>query len=294
MQLSITTDYVTDHGDPEPYLRKIAEAGFTHLHWCHHWLSDFLYASSEIEQIGRWLKEFDLAVLDVHGSEGIEKFWYSPHDYARRAGVELVKNRIDFTAQLGGDAVVMHAYPPTTAPAYAPFNDLAWDLLRRSLDELAPYARERGIRIAIENLVDFPGVAAGATTFAQAADNWPLISRLCATYAPDFLGVCYDPGHGNLGGDRMDGLMPLLDRLIVLHLNENDGRGDQHHLLFSDNVDWARLARLVARSAYNKPMSMEVSIKASGIDDETEFLAQAYATGQKFAEMVDAARAGTV
>ena len=75
--LSITTDYFTDHGDPSPYLRRIADAGFTHIHWCHHWRSDFLYADAEIDQIGYWLKEYGLVLHDVHGSEGIEKFWYA-------------------------------------------------------------------------------------------------------------------------------------------------------------------------------------------------------------------------
>ena len=44
--LSITTDYAKDVGDPSPYLRSIAEAGFSHLHWCHQWNTDFLYAAS--------------------------------------------------------------------------------------------------------------------------------------------------------------------------------------------------------------------------------------------------------
>jgi hypothetical protein len=37
MELSINTDYLTDKLSPEPCLRRIADAGFTHIHWCHHW-----------------------------------------------------------------------------------------------------------------------------------------------------------------------------------------------------------------------------------------------------------------
>ena len=131
MQLSITTDYVRDDGNPEPYLRRIAEAGMTHIHWCHHWCTDFLYADSEIEQIGRWFADYGLRLNDVHGSEGVEKFWYSPWEYARLAGVELVQNRIDFAARLGADVVVMHVYPQTVAPEYAPFNAIVWDQVRQ-------------------------------------------------------------------------------------------------------------------------------------------------------------------
>lgn len=284
--LSITTDYVTDHGDPEPYLRRIAEAGFTHIHWCHHWRSDFLYAESEIAQIQAWLREYGLQLLDVHGSEGIEKFWYSPKEYARLAGVELVQNRLDFAARLGGDAIVMHVYPETRHPDLHPLDGVAWDQLRRTLDALQPYALERGVRIAVENLIDFPAVQAEAISVEEADDNFKRIQELFALYPPEFLGLCYDSGHAHLGYDRMDKLAGVADRLCVLHLHDNDSRGDQHRLLFQDTIDWSRLAELIAESAYAKPISMEVSIGNTGIENEEEFLQQAFDTGTRFAQMV--------
>lgn len=288
MQLSITTDYVRDQGDPEPYLRRIADAGITHLHWCHHWRSDFLYADSEIEQMARWFAEYGLFLNDVHGSEGVEKFWYSSKEYARLAGVELVKNRIDFAERLGANVVIMHIYPDTVEPALQPYNEIAWTQLRRSLDELQPYALERGVRIAAENLIDFPAVEAGAVSLAEASDNFGRIADLFELYPPEYLGVCYDPGHGNLGRDRMSELDRLKDRLIALHLNDNDGEGDQHRLLFSATVDWSRLAGIIATSGYpHKPMSMELSIHNSGIDNEVAFLREARKTGKEFVRMVN-------
>ena len=290
MQLSITSDYARDSGDPEPYLRRIAEAGLTHVHWCHHWRSDFLYADSEIAQIRAWFDEYGLTLNDVHGSEGVEKFWYSPKEYARLAGVELVKNRIDFAARLGADVVIMHVYPDTLAPEYAPFNAVAWDQLRRSLDALEPYAGERGVRIAIENLIDDPALMAQVVDIHQVGDNFEKIGRLFSLYPPEYLGLCYDSGHANLGRDRMDDLEPLTDRLLALHLHDNDGMADQHRLIFSNEIDWTRLAGLIAQSAYHKPISMEVAIKNTGIETEEEFLQQAYETGARFARMVEERR----
>ncbi|MCB0150800.1 MAG: TIM barrel protein, partial [Caldilineaceae bacterium] len=169
------------------------------VHWCHQWRSDFLYADSEIEQIGRWLDEYGLKLNDVHGSEGIEKFWYAPEEYARLAGIELVKNRIDFTAKLGGDAVVMHVYPPTVRPDLAPYNDFLFDQIRRSLDDLQSYAVERGVRIALENLIDFAATEAKVADVTQVGDNAELLARLLAAYPPEFLGLCFDSGHAILG-----------------------------------------------------------------------------------------------
>ena len=68
MEVSIATDFNGSTGKPGKSMRQIAEAGFTHLHWCHQWCTDYLYSDSEIEQIGNWMKEFGLKLLDIHGS----------------------------------------------------------------------------------------------------------------------------------------------------------------------------------------------------------------------------------
>lgn len=289
--LSLTSDYVTDHGNPEPYLSMMAEAGFTHVHWCHHWRSDFLYADSEIEQIGRWLDAYNLRLTDVHGSEGVEKFWYAPQEYARLAGVELVKNRIDLAARLGGDAVVMHVYPPTLHPDFAAFNDLLFDQIRRSLDEIEAYARARTVRIALENLIDFPAVEAAVVDTTHAADNADLIGRLLSAYDSTFLGFCFDSGHAMLGQDRVERFAPFFRRLVALHLHDNDGIQDQHLPLYTGVVDWEQVARLIAASPYTKPITFELSIRHTTFQEPEPFLRHSIEGCRRFAERVTALRA---
>ncbi|MCP4417551.1 MAG: sugar phosphate isomerase/epimerase [Chloroflexi bacterium] len=265
---SINTDYIKGHDSPEPFLRQIAEAGFSHVHWVHHWKGDFLYSSSEIAQIDRWLTQYGLKLNDLHASEGREKFWLSTDEYARLAGVELVKNRLDMTAQLGGDAIVMHIQPYWLDDNPRP---LFWDVLQRSLDVLLPYAQERNVKIAFENLYPI---------------NHETLKLLLARYSPDTVGICYDPGHGNMVGGGLDFLEEVKDRLIVLHLNDNDGSSDQHKLLFSETVDWVRMAQIIATSSYNKPLGMEVVMKNMEINNELIFLTQAMETCVRFSKMV--------
>ncbi len=270
--LSITTDYVKDTGNPEPYLRRIAEAGFSHLHWCHHWNTDFLYGEAEIDQIAAWLDALGLQILDIHASHGREKAWGSGRDYERLAGVDLVRNRIAMASRLGSDVIILHL---PGMPLEVREAEVALEPVYRSLDSLAPYARAHGVRIALENM---------------ARDNFDVLGRLFADYDADVLGLCYDAGHGNVEGHGLDRLETLKDRLISVHLHDNDGSGDQHNLIFSGTVDWARLARIIATSAYDKCVSMEVSIGNSGIEDEVEFLQRALETGTRFAEMIAAER----
>ncbi|HOS93842.1 MAG TPA: sugar phosphate isomerase/epimerase family protein [Armatimonadota bacterium] len=271
MLLSVTTDYATDSGCPEPALRRIAEAGFTHIHWCHHWSSDFVYSHAEVDQILRWMKGFGLKLTDLHGSIGPEKNWGSPREYERLAGVELVLNRIEMTAWLGGDVVIMHL------PAGCPEGDEeAWTRFRRSMDALEPYASIHAVRIAIEN--------------GGSDASFDAIERVFGMYGPEFVGLCYDSGHGNLFPGGLDRLAKLADRLISVHLHDNQGTGDDHNLPFSGTVDWERLTGILARSGYTKWISEEVSIRNSGLAEEPAFLTKAFETAQRLQEMVDATR----
>jgi len=258
--LSITTDYVTSRGDATPYLRRIATAGFTHVHWCHEWNTDYVYESAELDSIQRCFSECGIKLLDLHGSAGHTRRWYATEESERQAGVALVQNRIEMTARLGGQTVVMHAHAGLLDP------------LRRSLDVLQPIARQHGIRIAIENEEEF-------VTPRQ----------LLSEYPPEYLGLCYDSGHGNIANRQgLANLETLTDRLIALHLHDNDGTGDQHKLMFTGTVDWPRLAKLIARSSYRQCVSSESVMHNSGITVEVEFLAQAFAAGNRFATMIAA------
>ena len=259
-RLSMATDYAACAQSPLPYLERIAEAGFTHVHWCHHWSTDFLYSESEVAQIARWLEELGLGVTDVHGSSGQEKAWMSLEEYRQLAGVELTENRMRMAARLGADVVVMHI------PSLA--GEGQWDQTRRTLDYLAPASRQCGVRIAIEN------------------GDFDDIGRLLAAYPADYLGLCYDSGHGNMNGRGLQRLDEIKDRLIAIHLHDNNGQEDQHKLVFSGTTDWPRLARVIAASSYRKWMNLEVLIGNTGIKDEKEFLAAVFETGTKFAGMV--------
>lgn len=270
--LSITSDYATSVGCPEPYLRRIGQAGFSHVHWCHHWDTDFVYFDCEIRQAADWLRDFGLRLNDLHASHGQEKDWGSATEHQRLAGVDLIKNRIDMTARLGADVVILHL-PSGLGEDQA--DRASWSRLRRSLDALEPYARACQVRIAIEN------------------GDFEAVERVLAAYDPGFLGLCYDSGHGNMVPDGLDRLESLRHRLISVHLHDNDGVSDQHKLPFTGTVDWSKLARIVAGSSYTKCVSLETTMRETGIDDEDTFLARAFEAGTRLAHMIEEHRQAT-
>jgi sugar phosphate isomerase/epimerase len=268
LRLAINTDYLKDIGNPEPYLKKISEAGFTYIQWCHEWNTDHLYSELEIKNIIKLLKKYNLKILDLHASRGKENDWISKNESIRTAGVELIKNRINMANRLSCEVIILHF---KREPINESEKQEYWDLLYKSLNELRPYALKHNIKIALENYKD---------------EDCREIKKLFLKYDSNFLGLCYDSGHGNIG-NGMDVLDELKDRLISIHLHDNDGKNDQHKFLFSGTVDWSKLAKILVKSSYKKEISMEVNMENSDISDEAMFLSKAYTTGLKFSKLID-------
>ncbi|MBN2581976.1 MAG: sugar phosphate isomerase/epimerase [Planctomycetes bacterium] len=272
-RLAMTSDYMTSRGDPEPYLRRIAEAGFRSIHWCHEWNTDYVYGRTEVLRLRRLLRGLKLQLNDLHGSAGVLRAWGSTVWCQRSAGIDLVRNRVAMTRRLGSDVVVMHLPP---GPKAHDTMKSWWRRLRHTLDELRPYARRHRVRLAIENSHD---------------DNMDRIERLFADYGSDYLGLCYDSGHGSVAGNGLDRLEKVKDRLIALHLHDNDGKEDKHWLPFAGTTDWPRLAHIIATSGYTKvAMTMEPNTSNWPIESEAEYLRDAVDAGKRFAAMVTSVR----
>ncbi|OPZ86441.1 MAG: endonuclease 4 [bacterium ADurb.Bin429] len=242
------------------YLRAIAKAGFSHVHWCQEWNTDYIYSDREIASICSQLNWCRLRMTDLHASAGETKRWGASDAAVNAAGLELVENRLRMAAMLACDVVVLHLPSEVRANLPSP----AYDATRRALDTLTARAREHGVRIALENTPD---------------DNTAALEALFADYGPDILGLCYDSGHGHLAGNGLERLATLKDRLLAIHLHDNDGSADQHRLPFDGTIDWPPLMALIAASPYRKPLNLEVS--AAGYADTAAFLTEARIRGAR-------------
>ena len=266
--LSITTDYLNSVGNPEPYLKKISEAGFSYIHWCHEWNTDFVYSESEINKITTLLEKYNLKVLDIHASAGKKNNWVSNNEFLRIAGIELVKNRIYMANKLSCDVIILHLNNSSKNESE---KILYRNILHKSLNDLKSYAKKYNVRIALENCE---------------IEDLKEIEKLFSIYDSNFLGLCYDSGHGNLGGG-LKMLEKLKDRLISIHLNDNDGENDQHRLPFIGTINWNELIKVLGRSSYKKCISLEVHMENPKFKNETSFLSAAYSAGVKISKLLN-------
>ncbi len=279
MKLSLNTSYLGDTGREEHCLRSIKAAGFDSIQWIHDWNSDYMYAPSEMEQIADWLSTYGLVMGDLHASKGIRKDYMSFNEYERKAGVELIENRVDLAARCGARVIVLHM-PIPTALWNSPRLDDLYDRVFRSLDELRPYCIDKDVRIAIENLVQ--------TDYRKETEQF---ERLFERYDADFLGLCYDSGHAHCAfrgaGESVGFLERFADRLLSVHLTDNDGRGDAHWVPFSGTVDWTGIARVLVETGYDGYVALESVLRRSGLEDESVYLEECFARAERFRELAE-------
>lgn len=292
MELAIATDFAgesTRLEDIEMLLKQIKEAGFTHVHWCHEWEGDYIYSHWEMEQMKEWFDKYGLKAKALHATKGsrrnvnridghYRKDYTSEWEYNRKAGVELIQNRVDLAACLGAREIVLHLYVPHLTIRKQPeVKARFYAQVKKSLDELYPYCIEKGVRICLENLFDMPG--------DDVLEQWDM---LLGMYPKEFLGICLDTGHGYMSwGDRLPEIIRKYgDRLFAVHIHDNCGTVDFHLIPGQGQIRWQKLMGALKESAYELPLLMELN---SYGDDTEKFLKEAKKAGQELMKLYNEA-----
>lgn len=286
VELAVNTDFAGEKKQLEQVramLGRIAEAGFTHIHWCHEWEGDYVYSVYEMRQIREWMDELGLKAKALHATKGssrdvnvreghYRKDYTSNWEYNRKAGVEQIKNRVDMAAILGAGEIVLHLYVPhLTIRSQPEAKEDFYECVCRSLDELMPYCMEKKVKICLENLFDMPG-----------EDMLEVWDRLFSKYPPEFLGLCYDTGHANMiWKDKAPEIVGAYkDRLYAVHIHDNNGDADSHRIPGEGNIDWNCVMDMLAGSAYEGPLLLELVCNEK---NEDEYLKKAYEAGCRLA-----------
>lgn len=316
---SVNSDYNNDlhnWGEIERQVTNLAKAGFTHTQWIHDWEGEYLYSPSEMFQARDLLRGLGLKAHSIHATEGgvrtivrdgkkvfrnryrltdIRKDYTSTNEYCRLAGVDLLKNRIDLCSHIGAEVMVLHMQLPWKLFEESPQDKM--DYYRqvfRSFDELQPYAKAAGVRVALENLIVTPW---------QVQDEE--FERMFDRYDSDFLGFTFDSGHASLQcrHDFYYFLRKYYSRMYATHLQENESipeelAGDDTEILRYDRhwvpmdprghgkLDWKEIAKWVAKAPLDLPADFEVGIYGKDEADEMAQLIACRETAEKFYQMV--------
>ena len=163
----------------------------------------------------------------------------------RRNTVKMGKKYVRIAADLGVKVMVVHPSGEPNLPENRQ-NQLA--LAGEALSELADFAAEYGITVAVE---DLPRTCLGNCS----AD----IAALLA--ANDKLRVCFDTNH-LLGENNVDFVHAVGDKIVTLHVSDYDFHNERHWLPGEGKVDWQTLVAALEEVGYNGPFLYEINLLA--------------------------------
>lgn len=145
---------------------------------------------------------------------------------------------IEATAILGAPHVVMHPQP------------VSGDSLQRNIEFfglLAPYCKEYGVKIAIENLIPH-------AYFSKPEE----LSALVDALPSDCFTALVDVGHASINGsDAAEFLRGMGSRVSGLHVHDNDRVNDCHNMPYNRGLDWASICKALKEIDYKGDFTYE-------------------------------------
>ena len=125
------------------------------------------------------------------------------------------------------------------------------------IKKIVEVAEQKEIKLAFENL----------TTLEH-------LDAVFEKFSSPYVGFCYDSGHENCFAQGRDFLTKYGNKLVALHLHDNDGTCDQHLFPFSGTVNWKHIMDQINKLNYHGPLGFEFD--AQFIDISKEYTISEY------------------
>ncbi len=169
----------------------------------------------------------------------------SPSPVFRRTILRRLEKSISYARQLDCRLWVFHPGLKTGISHFYP--GLDWQLNLDSIHTLLRIARKHGVKVAIENVPEpHPFLMRSVQDF----------SRFYSELDED-IGLVLDIGHANLNNQIQEFLTQFSEKIVHMHVSDNNGIQDRHLGIGYGTVNWARTAESVNRIRYGDVIMLE-------------------------------------
>lgn len=160
-----------------------------------------------------------------------------------------------FAGRVGIKQVIVH---PLQRGRYYGHEKELFDMNMDFYRGLAPYAREAGVKIALENMWQGHPVN-GHIVDDVCADPHELAAYYDTLNDPETFTICLDIGHVALCGREPQDAVRIIghDRLGALHIHDVDYVHDLHTLPGQGRINWNEVCRALADVRYTGCMTLE-------------------------------------
>jgi len=181
----------------------------------------------------------------------------------RRASIRQTIESIRFAARIGAKIVIIHPgrLPKDYPSAYLKNSRIN---LLTSLDVMARMASRMGVMLAIENS---PRGRAHRLV-ATPQEHLYILRRVGSPH----LGALLDIGHAHTWGlDLREYIRSVADYILLFHLQDNRGEGDEHLSLGKGNVDLRGVGEEIRRLKKRHPVILSMR-RTKDIEESIRFL----------------------
>lgn len=166
---------------------------------------------------------------------------------------ENVVTSMKNASYLGVPVIVVH--PCQHLDYYNPDNvERLFEYNMRFYRRLIPYCEEYGIKIATENMWQYPGMISHSTCSRPEE-----FIRYVDELSSEWIVACFDIGHSVLVREQPDEFIRMLggDRLKCLHVHDVDGTEDLHTFPYFGITDWDAVMKALADINYGGDLTFE-------------------------------------
>lgn len=250
----------TTHADA---IRTLAEIGYDAY--------DFTFSADDASPVySEDYKEYAAMLKDIAEKNGIicnqahavyPSALKGKDDYNAKTFEQIIRN-MEFASLLGAKHIIVHPI------CYGLPEKSAFELNMELYNNLLPYCKQYGIKVALENMWDWDRKRKHIThctcstgeKFAYYLDNLD----------PDWFIACLDLGHCGLSGGEAQDMIRILgkDRLKALHVHDNNYVDDSHVMPYSGDMEWEEIFKALAEIGYEGELTYEADSTWSKFPDE--------------------------
>lgn len=251
MEIGISTGFLYNKSIYE-VLPLIKDAGFTaievwasaphdgkyiHFNW---------HEKHDIEELFNRSRDTGLKIHSLHAPFSDTLNIAAIDENMRKNAVSETIRAMEALKNLGGSILTVH---PASDEGQPHERGKGFAQSRRSLEEIAAFAREMGLQIALEN--QLPHILGG---------DVPTLLSLIEGFPRDLAGICFDTSHANLiHSQSVDNTFRQVAELVkALHISDNTGRHDDHSAPGEGIINWPPFIHALRQANYNGVFMLEV------------------------------------
>lgn len=260
MKLSNTMGYVEKRFGTERAIELYKNAGFESLDYTLNQMTsdENIFNKDNYKERAEYIRTYagktGIGFNQTHTPFSFDvKIWNNHYDdivYPR------VLRSLEITAMLGAKIAIVH---PIHHMVFSGHEEEIFELNMKYYRGLIPYAREYGIKIAIENM--FQADALRKHIVDDTCSRSEEFIRYIDTLDSEYITACLDVGHVGLimRTDEAEDMVRALghDRLGALHIHDNNYREDQHFIPGMGLLHWDKITAALGEIDYTGDFTYE-------------------------------------